>query len=303
MPNTHPPERQAAAPEVARTEPPELDSNVMFREASLLRLLEGSPDEALAALASGHPGDLAHLAAEAGFDLRTMVEAHRQGMPWAYALGHASFMGRLFRCSPAAMIPREETELLARIVIQLARARGGSPRLLDIGTGCGNLALTLALEVPGALVHASDIKRAALDLARLNVDLHGVQDRVTLHHGSLFDAFGEPPWRGKVDLVLCNPPYIPTSSVDRMPSEIRDYEPRSAFDAGSFGIDILRGLIKGAVDFLVPGGFLAFEIGVGQEVLVTRLFRGTPSYDAVEMHRDAEGNIRVFTARRGDGST
>ena len=231
-------------------------------------------------------------------DLERVASLRATGTPLEYAIGFAPFLGRLFRADARALIPREETELLARTAIELAREMGDAPTILDVGTGSGNLAVTLAHEVPGARVVASDITAEAVELATTNAAEHGVQDRVSVRRGSLFEPFEGLDLEGRVDLVVCNPPYIPTASLEKLAPEIREHEPREAFDGGGFGVDVFRGLIDGSERFLRSGGGLAFEIGAGQDRLVRRFLERKAHLTDVRTHTDAEGTIRVFSARR-----
>jgi release factor glutamine methyltransferase len=208
-------------------------------------------------------------------------------------------MGRTFACDSRALIPRAETELLVRVAMRMVSGPDSGPvTILDIGTGSGNLAVTLALELPGSTLLASDISRDALELARINVAKHGLAGRVSLHQGSLFKAFDGLDLEGRVDVVVCNPPYIPTRRLSDMSAEIRDHEPKEAFDGGAFGMAVIRGLLDGSERFLRPGGFLAFEIGAGQEALVGALLGKRDFLREIGEHRDAKGVVRVLTARR-----
>lgn len=250
-------------------------------EASrLLAILRAPPAEARAV-------DVAAVARERG-----------RGVPLEYAVGRGTFMGRSFLCSPAALIPRAETELLARTALDHA-APGDT--IVDIGTGSGNLAITLALDAEAARVYACDISEPAIGLTRANVERHGVHDRVFPRTGDLFDALEGLDLDEQVDLVVCNPPYIPSGSLEKLPPDVRESEPLEAFDGGAFGLEIFRRLVREAPRYLRPGGNLAFEIGVGQERLVERVIRGVTAYEPAVEYRDDDGRVRVFRlTRRGD---
>jgi release factor glutamine methyltransferase len=234
-----------------------------------------------------------------GLDVDRLADARASGIPLEYAVGCASFLGRLFRADSRALIPREETELLARTAIAVANEMGvENLTVLDIGTGLGNLAITLAHEVPSSMVYASDITEDAVELARQNVEAHGLTDRVTVLKGSLYQAFDGLGLEGETDIIVCNPPYIPTASLEKLAPEIRDHEPREAFDGGGLGIDVFRGLIDGSVLFLRRGGLLAFEIGAGQGRLVNRVLTRKDHLTGIKAHTDPDGVERVFSARR-----
>ena len=228
-------------------------------------------------------------------DLDAIARARGRGIPLEYAVGRGAFMGRSFLCTPAALIPRAETELLARASLDLASP---GQTIVDIGTGSGNLAISLALDVPESRVYACDISEQAVELTRANVERHRVQDRVFPRIGDLFGALDGLDLEHEVDLVVCNPPYIPSASLAKLPPDVLESEPTAAFDGGAFGLEIFRRLIHEAPRHLRPGGNLVFEIGVGQERLVGRLLRGASAYEAPVEHRDADGRVRVLALKR-----
>lgn len=227
--------------------------------------------------------------------------SRKEGVPIEYILGLAPFMGRLFECSPDALIPREDTELLTRVLLsfidELQGGGGEAVEIIEIGTGCGNIAVTLAAMTKNTIIRASDISGAALEIANRNVERHGVTKNVTLSQGDMFEPFKGLGLEGKIDIVACNPPYIPSSSLGKMDREIIDNEPVIALDAGTYGIDIFKRLISGAAAFLRPGGFLAFEFGEGQEKLVERLLSRRDEYGNFKLHR-YQGVHRAASAAR-----
>lgn len=232
-------------------------------------------------------------------DLQTVVDSRKKGVPIEYALKFATFMGMRFSCTPAALIPRQETELLARTAIEIAESleTDNAPLLIvDIGTGAGNIAVSIAAHVEKAHILACDISAEAIELARVNVDQYGFQSRISLFKGDLFAPFSEGNYQGSVDMVVCNPPYIPTASLAKLASEITDHEPIVALDAGAYGIDIFRGIISQAPLFLKPKGVLVFEIGEGQDKFVTRMLQKCGDYRDIRHHADKAGAIRVISA-------
>jgi release factor glutamine methyltransferase len=239
---------------------------------------------------------------ERGIDTAELVRQRAEGRPLEYILGVAPFLGEVLRCAPGALIPREETELLALTCLEyIASMQNGGRRdlkVIEIGTGSGNIAVLLALRSKDTMIWASDISPEAVEVARENVERFGLGDRVRLSCGDLFEPMRGQGLEGVTDIVVCNPPYIPSSSVDRLDPSIRDHEPRVALDAGAYGIDIFRRLIADAPVFLRPGGVLAFEIGTGQEKFVDRLFsKSGGAWSSVEHFDDGE-KIRVFGAVR-----
>ncbi len=234
-------------------------------------------------------------------ELETLAAQRKDGVPLEYVLGKAVFMGLQLDCSPGALIPREETELLARTALDLIRARqAGQPRLtaVDMGTGSGNIAVALAVHTQDVDILACDVSPEALEVARRQVAKFNVHDRVSLFCGDLYEPLLAAGYQGQVDLVVCNPPYLPTSTLARLAREIVDHEPAVALDAGPYGINVFRRLIAGAAEVLKPDGVLVFEFGAGQEKLIARLLEGCGAYPHVEYYRDAAGPVRVVSVGR-----
>ncbi len=237
---------------------------------------------------------------KSGLTIQEIVRQRMDDRPLEYILGVAPFMGEMFLCAPGALIPREETELLARTCISVIadmQREKDEISVIEIGTGSGNIAVSIALNTDGVMVYASDVSDEAVEVARKNVKKFDVGGRVNLFCGDLFEPLEETGLKGKTDLVVCNPPYIPTPSLQKLAAEIINHEPVVALDAGAYGIDIFRRLINGAVEWLRPGGVLAFEIGAGQDKLITRMFRKHGGYEDIGTCDDGE-SIRVFTAKK-----
>ncbi len=193
--------------------------------------------------------------------IRALLERRRKREPMAYIIGERHFYNRTFKADARALVPRPETELLIEAALERLKARGDRPlRVLDIGTGTGAIAITLALECPNVTVDAVDLSEAALSLARENVALHGLEARVTLHQGSLFKPIGD----ARYDLIASNPPYIPSAECDELMPDVAHFEPRLALDGGPDGTLVLRSLVMGAPAHLLPGGSLVVELGHDQ---------------------------------------
>lgn len=227
------------------------------------------------------------------------------GTPLAYLTGRQHFMELELLAGPQALIPRRETELLANAALaklqQLAATHGDrAVVVIDVCTGSGNLAMALAHGVPRAQVFAADLSEDAVSLAQRNATHLGLQERVQLRSGDLLAPFDEPDFHGQVDLLVCNPPYISSGKLETMPTEIVGFEPRLAFDGGPFGIRILQRLMREAPRFLRPGGWLAFEVGLGQGPAVLQWLNKTGQYDTIDSVLDAEGQPRAFLARHKD---
>ncbi len=178
--------------------------------------------------------------------------------PLPYLLGRVEFYSREFRVSPAAIVPRPETEILAEASIQ--RMLGiGATLAADVGAGSGVLAITLAKEIPGLKVVATDISLDALHLAARNVEIHDVTDRVFPICSDLLTAIGKP-----LNCVVANLPYIARDDFPNLEPEVRDYEPRIALDGGMDGLGIIARLARTVCEHLHKGGFVALEVGAGQ---------------------------------------
>jgi release factor glutamine methyltransferase len=241
------------------------------------------------------------LVADERAELARLIEQRLAGVPLAYLTGRESFMGLEVAAGPEAMIPRRETELLGHSALTLLRQcviERGRALVVDLCTGAGNLAVALAAHEPGCEVVGSDISAAALSLARRNAQELGVADRVRFVEGDLFTPFDSPEFRGKADLIVCNPPYISSTKVPKMAAEISRFEPREALDGGTFGVSILMKLLAGAPRLLRPGAWLCFEVGAGQgEPMAAKLERAS-AYAVVEPVRDPSGSVRVLLAQK-----
>lgn len=194
---------------------------------------------------------------------RSMVSRRAQREPLQYILGSQEFMGLEFTVTPAVLIPRHDTEVLVTEALKRVCAPA---RILDIGLGSGCIAVTLAVRLPGADVSGVDNSAEALAIARENAERHGVNVRCI--PGSLF-----APLHGeRFDMIVSNPPYIPTEDLAALQPEVRAFEPGTALDGGIDGLDFYRRIIPAAAGYLQPGGWLLVEIGIGQAAAVTALF-------------------------------
>ncbi len=276
---------------------------------------EENPETTLRALwfaAAGDPrsvqridSELPPLCDDARTRLLELVGERMKGVPLAHLTGRQSFLGLELLTSPAALIPRRETELLAESAFAKLReavAERRSARVIDLCTGCGNIALVLAHWAPDATIFGADLSPAAVELARANADHTGLGDRVEFRVSDLFDAFDEASFHGTIDVVTCNPPYITSVKVDRLPEEIGRHEPRLAFDGGPFGMDIVLRVVTLAPRYLRPGGWLACEVGRGQGTFLAGRMRRSGSYDEVREIADAAGETRVMLGRTRSSS-
>jgi release factor glutamine methyltransferase len=219
--------------------------------------------------------------------------------PLAYAIGRAPFLGLDFEVSCDTLIPKVDTELFVGAVFdELARRPlPPEPRVLELCTGSGCLAVYLARRIPGASVVATDVSPEALAVARRNVSRHGVGDRVELALGDMWEPVAALAAGRGFDLILSNPPYIPTGEIPGMGRHVSEHEPRLALDGGADGLDPHRRILERAADYLAPGGRLFLEHewyhGAAARALATR--RG---YDDLRTLPDANGRDRALHARR-----
>ncbi len=226
-----------------------------------------------------------------------LLRRRGERVPLQHLTGVQEFWSLEFEVGPAVLIPRPETELLVEEALR--RAGGPAPRLADLGTGSGNLAVALAHELPGAEVLATDISEAALEVARRNAARHGTAERIRFLLGDLarpLEGIVEP---GSLDLLLSNPPYVSESELAALEPEVRDYEPRTALvPPGGQAWELYPALLDAAGRYLCPGGHVILEIsGTGADG-VAPLMAGRDGLDLVMVRPDYSGLPRVLVARR-----
>jgi release factor glutamine methyltransferase len=269
---------------------PEETSDATLR--ALWHAAAGEPKSVVAAASA----ELPPLDDGASARLNALVERRIAGVPLAHLTGRQHFAGMEMLAGAGALVPRRETELLARAAIALARGID-APTIVDVCTGCGNVALALARHVPDARVSGADLSEDALALARRNAEWLGLADRVEFRCGDLLAPFDDAGFLGRVDVLTCNPPYISSAKVGQMAAEIAAHEPRLAFDGGPLGVSILMRLVQEAPQFLKPGGWLAFEVGLGQGPALVRRLKGTAAYREVREIADENGAVRAILVR------
>ncbi|MCC7042453.1 MAG: peptide chain release factor N(5)-glutamine methyltransferase [Acidobacteria bacterium] len=230
--------------------------------------------------------------------LALLVARRASGEPVAYLVGEKEFYGRAFTVTAAVLIPRPETELLVeRALAILAHRPAGTVEaaVVDVGTGSGCIAVTLAAEYEALGVRATDVSADALAIAARNAARHDVTGRVVFVHG------GFTAGATAVDLVVSNPPYIAESDRDRLMRDIRDFEPAPALFAGARGLDVIDRLVPDAFRALRPGGTLLLEIGAGQsDAVAARL--AAVGFTALATHADLSGIPRVVEGTRPPAS-
>ena len=229
---------------------------------------------------------------------RSYVRARAAHVPLAYVLGRREFMGLDFCVTRDTLIPRPDTELLVQCAIDFLHARARTCAELyiaDLGTGTGAIALSLLHHINGTKADAVDLSPSAANVAHENAVHLGLADRISVYTGDL-----TAPLVGKrYDMIVSNPPYIPSADIESLMPEVRLYEPRLALDGGADGLSFYRRIMAEAPAFLKEGGALAVEVGAGEAAAVAALARTHPRIVQTEIHKDLAGIERVvmgFTA-------
>ena len=256
---------------------------------------------------------------------RDLVRRRAEREPTRYLTGACEFMSLAMKVTPACLIPRPETEQLAEEVLRLAGVRrrppvalgpaaedygrvglgeesaapasARAPAVIDLCTGCGCIAVSLAVYLPESRIAATDISRGALDVASANAEAHGVADRITLLEGDLYeplDAADAAP----ADFLVANPPYVAEAEWETLEPEIRDHEPRAALVAGPKGTEIIERILRGAPAYLRPGGRVLVEIGAEHGDAAARLAGAVRGLADVRILKDYAGLDRILLARR-----
>ncbi len=218
-----------------------------------------------------------------------VLSQRARGIPAQYITGHQEFWGMDLIVTPAVLIPRPETEHLIETLLPLAK-KVPHPRIVDVGTGSGCIALALARELPEADIHATDISAKALEIARANAARHGLESRLSFKETDLLE--GVP---GGVDFVISNPPYVGESEEDQVQLEVRKFEPRNAVFAGATGAEIIARLVPQAREKLKPRGWLIMEIS---GTIVAHVQQLLSDWDNVQIKNDLQGIPRVAAAQR-----
>jgi release factor glutamine methyltransferase len=215
---------------------------------------------------------------------------HRaQGVPSQYITGHQEFWGMDLIVSPAVLIPRPETEHLIETVLPLARSMP-APKIVDVGTGSGCIALALAKELPGAEIHATEVSPAALEVAEANAARLQMSNRIQFHDTDLLAGVN-----AEFDFIVSNPPYVGESEEDHVQLEVRKFEPRSAVFAGPTGLEVIERLVSEAREKLKPSGWLVMEIS---GTIVEGVRGLLEAWSTVQITNDLQGIPRVVASQR-----
>lgn len=281
-----------------------------------LHLLEDKPEEniesslkALWFTAFGLPKSaematklpLPELTEEQENKLLDLIKQRLDGTPLAHITGRQSFLGIELLSDKRALIPRKETEILGKKALELSLEIAKEKQkvnIIDVCCGSGNLGLALAALNTDAYVYATDLSQEAVELTQENISFLNLNHRVNAKRGDLLSAFETNEYLEKIDLIVCNPPYISSAKVPKMDTEISANEPVLAFDGGVMGINIIHRLIHEATKFLTKSGWLIFELGIGQGPYISQLCERSQLYKQIESVCDDSGNIRVILAQK-----
>lgn len=235
------------------------------------------------------------LAEEAWIRFRNLILRRAKGEPLQYLTGEQEFFGLPFHVTPEVLIPRPETELLVEEALNLMRGLSLQEiRFLDVGTGSGCIAVSIARENPASIGCAIDISATALQIARGNAARHGVERRIQFVQADLLECF---PLAPAFDFILSNPPYVDLEEYDSLPVEIKEHEPRAALLGGEAGLKIYSRLIPAAPSRLRTGGYLMLELGAGQDERVGQLVE-TQGLSVEKVLKDLRGIPRCIVARK-----
>lgn len=229
--------------------------------------------------------------------LREGVKRRAAGEPLQYVTGEVAFRHIVLKVRPGVLIPRPETEILVDSVlpaIDAAIAEREQALVADICTGSGCIALSIASERPTATVVATDISELALAVAQENVGSLDLSEQVSVARGDLFAAL-DPELRGTFDVIVSNPPYVPSADVPDLPAEVAGFEPHLALDGGADGLDVFRRLLTESLDWLRPGGLLGVELD--ERMVQIAAGEAQKWYEEVRVVRDLTGRDRIVTAQ------
>jgi release factor glutamine methyltransferase len=234
---------------------------------------------------------------------RLLIKRRLKREPLQYITGHQEFWSLDFSVSSAVLIPRAETELLVEEAIKLREEHllpdDGKPGILDLGTGSGAIAISLAKEIQSATIWASDISFEALAVARANAKRHNLDRRISFCQGDLWQPFSSSST--PFDMVTSNPPYIRAEAFNALPPEVRNYEPRIALDGHESGMHFITRLIKGGGAYLKPGGWLLIEMDPDQTEKALCLIDSTQSFSFRERLMDYRKKYRLVKAQKKHG--
>ncbi len=225
------------------------------------------------------------------------IKERISGRPVQYIIGTVEFFGLEFRVDERVLIPRPETETLVEMVIeQLADKE--IHRIIDLGTGSGAIAVSLATSLKDTFVYATDVSEDALKVARENAKRNKVESRIEFLCGDLFEPLKNKNLEGQMDCVVSNPPYVSKDEFEYLPKEVKDYEPIVALKTDEEGTLFHKKIIENSLGFLNKNGILALEVGLGQANKVADLIRNQKGFKNTEIRKDLEGIERIVLSRK-----
>ncbi len=227
-----------------------------------------------------------------------LVRRRAKREPLQYILGTQEFWGHEFIVTPDTLVPRPETELIMEATLEIMQDRNRTVRIIDLCTGTGCLAVSLAKELTSAHIIATDTSEKALAVARQNTRRHSVGAQIRFLPGDLFGPLEELDIRGQVDIIVSNPPYIRTGDLSSLQPEVRDYEPAVALIAGPEGTEIHQRIISEAPLFLKKHGILIMEMGMGQAEAISQMVAAASVYDIPRIQKDLAGIERIIVVRK-----
>jgi len=219
--------------------------------------------------------------------IEKLIQKRLKGIPIQYLLGNQEFMGLNFIVTENVLIPRQDTEILVEEIISRYKNESNL-KILDIGTGSGAISISLAKFLKKAEVFSIDISKEALTVAKLNAKKNKVADQITFIESNLFENLTA---KESFDIIVSNPPYIPSKDILELQNEVKDYEPMLALDGGEDGLDYYREITKKSVDHLKKDGLLAYEIGYNQGIDVSKLLEN--DFHHIEIIKDLQKHDRV----------
>ena len=226
------------------------------------------------------------LSEEQSVRMRELVKRRGEREPLQHIIGSTSFCGIEIAVTPDVLIPRPETEILTETAWEYLNRRGGEPVVLDYGTGSGCIAIALAAHCPAAKIHAVDVSKSALEIARGNA----AKFNITFHHG---DGFPELP---PLNLLISNPPYIPSAEIAALQPEVSRFDPHLALDGGADGLNFYRRIASDALPRMAPDGCVMLEFGDGQEVAIQEIF--ARAWQIADIKKDFSGKPRILIAHK-----
>ncbi|MCK5213887.1 MAG: peptide chain release factor N(5)-glutamine methyltransferase [Candidatus Omnitrophica bacterium] len=226
-----------------------------------------------------------------------ILKRRQDGEPLQYLLGETEFMGLPFHVNPDVLIPRPETELLVQSILFLYREQTCSVKIADLGTGSGNIAVSLAKNINSAKIKAIDISPAALNVARNNAKRNGVADSINFTRQDIFKFFNDNNSFRSYDLIVSNPPYISQQGMRQLPRDVK-HEPVIALYGGDDGLEFYYELINGAAQLLKDSGILALEIGEDQRIAIAEMFAVQKETFFLHFIKDFAGRDRVAIAQK-----